>query len=148
MKGISGMKKLDLSKFERAKTFEIKYLDIDKLVDNRFVKNLRKKLNMTQLVFASVIGVTKKTVEKWEQGKNPVKGAAARFLYLLDLKPELINEFYVVNSYNTEIAYFVEYCMSYKETKNESANNYIISGESENCRKDKDYKKWELTYSA
>ena len=42
MKGISGMKKLDLSKFERAKTFEIKYLDIDKLVDNRFVKNLRK----------------------------------------------------------------------------------------------------------
>lgn len=140
------MKKLDLSRFDKAKTFEIKYLDVDEIVDNNFVKNLRKKLNMTQLVFASVIGVTKKTVEKWEQGKNPVKGAAARFLYLLDLKPELINEFYVVNSYNTEITYIVENFKPIEETKKES--NYIINGESENYRTDRKYKNLELTYSA
>ncbi len=142
------MKKLDLSRFDKAKTFEIKYLDVDEIVDNNFVKNLRKKLNMTQLVFASVIGVTKKTVEKWEQGKNPVKGAAARFLYLLDLKPELINEFYVVNSYNTEITYIVENFKPIEETKKESINNYIINGESENYRTDRKYKNLELTYSA
>lgn len=142
------MKKLDLSRFDKAKTFEIKYLDVDEIVDNNFVKNLRKKLNMTQLVFASVIGVTKKTVEKWEQGKNPVKGAAARFLYLLDLKPELINEFYVVNSYNTDITYIVENFKPIEETKKESINNYIINGESENYRTDRKYKNLELTYSA
>jgi putative transcriptional regulator len=148
MKGKGIMKKLDLSRFDKAKTFEIKYLDVDEIVDNNFVKNLRKKLNMTQLVFASVIGVTKKTVEKWEQGKNPVKGAAARFLYLLDLKPELINEFYVVNSYNTEITYIVENFKPIEETKKESINNYIINGESENYRTDRKYKNLELTYSA
>lgn len=125
------MKKFDLSRFDKARTFEIRYLNIDELVDNNFVKRLRRKLNMTQLVFASVLGVTKKTVEKWEQGKNPVKGTSARFLYLLDLKPELISKFYVVKSYNIEITYDVESEKSYENIKIESVDDYLIKSELE-----------------
>ena len=50
---------------------------------------------MNQAVFAEILGVTKKTIEKWEQGKNPVKGCSARLLYALNENPELINMFYV-----------------------------------------------------
>ena len=30
------------------------------------IKNLRKKLNLTQMTFGQIIGVSKKTVEAWE----------------------------------------------------------------------------------
>lgn len=106
------MGKLDLSRFDTARTFEIKYTNVDTIVDKEFVKSLRNKLNMTQLVFASVLGVTKKTVEKWEQGKTPIKCASARFLYLLDIRPEIVEEFYTVNSYNIDISYDAEYTES------------------------------------
>lgn len=43
-----------------------------------FLKQLRKKLGLSQRVFARVLGVSEKTIEKWEQGKNPIKGAASR----------------------------------------------------------------------
>ena len=44
--------------------YSVYYADIEKEVNCEFVKNLRRKLNMTQSVFASVLGVTKKTIEK------------------------------------------------------------------------------------
>lgn len=47
------------------------------------IKALRESLNCSQTLFAELFGVSKKTVEKWEQGVNPVKGAAARLATLL-----------------------------------------------------------------
>ena len=63
------MAKLNLSILDSAKTFEITYTNVDEIVDKEFVKKLREKFDMTQLVFATVLGISKKTVEKWEQGK-------------------------------------------------------------------------------
>ena len=74
--------------------YSVFYADIEKEVNGEFVKNLRYKLNMTQNVFASVLGVTKKTIEKWEQGANPVKGCSARLLYLISKDVKLIKEIY------------------------------------------------------
>ena len=82
--------------FKKSDYYKVSYFDIEEIVDNNFVKELRKKLDMTQNVFASVLGVTKKTVEKWEQGRNPIKGCSARLLYLIDNNIELINEIYKV----------------------------------------------------
>ena len=81
--------------FNKIKKYHVEYIDIESIVTNKFVKELRQKLNMTQTVFAEILGVTKKTIEKWEQGKNPVKGCSARLLYALNENPELINKFYV-----------------------------------------------------
>ena len=89
------MNEKSLNVFNKIKKYHIEYIDIESIVTNKFVKELRQKLNMTQTVFAEILGVTKKTIEKWEQGKNPVKGCSARLLYALNENPELINMFYV-----------------------------------------------------
>ena len=89
------MNEKSLNVFNKIKKYHVEYIDIESIVTNKFVKELRQKLNMTQTVFAEILGVTKKTIEKWEQGKNPVKGCSARLLYALNENPELINMFYV-----------------------------------------------------
>lgn len=44
----------------------------------------RKALNMTQTVFAHTLGVSSRTVEAWEAGRNEPSGAARHLLFLLD----------------------------------------------------------------
>ena len=48
--------------------------------DAEDVKSIRKDLGMTQAVFASVMGVSSKTVEAWEQGVNLPSGPSCRLL--------------------------------------------------------------------
>ena len=47
------------------------------------IRNIRTSLNMTQAVFAGVLGVSKKTVEAWESGRNTPMGPASRMLDIL-----------------------------------------------------------------
>lgn len=51
------------------------------------IKQIRKKANMTQAVFAACIGVTKKAVEAWECGRCKPDGAARRTIGLLQSNP-------------------------------------------------------------
>ncbi|MGM0495711.1 MAG: helix-turn-helix domain-containing protein, partial [Bacillota bacterium] len=76
---------------------EIDIPDFNEVINNEFVKKLRGNLDLTQKVFGNVLGVTKKTIEKWEQGANPIKGPAARLLYLIDNDNKLVNKIYTVN---------------------------------------------------
>lgn len=48
------------------------------------VARTRKALNLTQSAFALALGVSCRTVEAWEAGRNEPSGAARRLLYLLD----------------------------------------------------------------
>lgn len=48
------------------------------------VVRTRKELNLTQSALAAAIGVSTRTVEAWEAGRNVPSGAAGRLLYLLD----------------------------------------------------------------
>ena len=63
------------------------------VIDGEFVKKLRRKLNLTQSMFSLVMHVSKKTVEKWEQGKNPVTNGNAIVMYLFDKYPNFVHEF-------------------------------------------------------
>ncbi len=47
------------------------------------IKGIRNKLNLTQTIFAEILGVSIKTVEAWEAGKNVPNGPAQRILDLL-----------------------------------------------------------------
>src|SRR5688572_23136431 len=47
------------------------------------VKNIRNTLNLSQRSFALLMGVSVKTVEAWEGGKNEPNGTAQRMLSLL-----------------------------------------------------------------
>ena len=46
------------------------------------IKEIRNNAGMTQALFAEFMGVSVKTVEAWEAGKNKPEGAARRLLAL------------------------------------------------------------------
>jgi putative transcriptional regulator len=48
------------------------------------IKKIRKKTGTTQGFLANWLGVSKKTVQAWESGRNIPNGASARLLTLLD----------------------------------------------------------------
>ena len=53
------------------------------------IKDTRKKLGVSQGVFAVVLGVSKKTVESWETGRYTPDGAARRLITMLQADPSL-----------------------------------------------------------
>lgn len=65
-------------------------------IDGEYVKALRHKLGLSQWMFAWLMRVSTKTVEKWEQGKNPVTNGNIVAMILLDRNPELLSEFITV----------------------------------------------------
>lgn len=55
------------------------------------IANLRQeKLHLSQNVFASVLNVSLKTVQAWEQGRNVPSGPALRLLSLLASRPDML----------------------------------------------------------
>jgi putative transcriptional regulator len=51
------------------------------------VREIRIRTNLSQASFAKLFGVSKKTVEAWEAGRNIPNGTAKRFLELLHEDP-------------------------------------------------------------
>ena len=54
------------------------------------VKAERESLGMTQKAFANVLGVSKRTVEAWETGRNTPSPTAKNLIYLISQKPDLV----------------------------------------------------------
>ena len=50
----------------------------------------RKKLNLSQRGLATALGVSSRTVESWEAGRNTPSGAARNLLYLLEKDNSLV----------------------------------------------------------
>ena len=48
------------------------------------VARIRQALNLSQRALANVLGVSTRTVEAWEAGRNVPSGAARHLLFLLD----------------------------------------------------------------
>lgn len=57
------------------------------------IQATRSQLELSQALFASVLGVSVETVSKWEQGRNQPAGAALRLIHLLKQRPTLISLF-------------------------------------------------------
>ena len=55
------------------------------------IKLIRNNLQMSQVTFASAMGVSKKTVEAWEAGRNRPDGAARRLLGNAKRDPKVFN---------------------------------------------------------
>lgn len=62
-------------------------------INGEYVKTLRKKLGLSQTMFAVLMKVSNKTVEKWEQGANPVTNGNAIAMVLFDKYPSLVETF-------------------------------------------------------
>lgn len=58
--------------------------------DSKRIYQLRSQLELPQSLFATVLGVSKKTVESWEQGITCPKNNSARLMGFIEDNPKLI----------------------------------------------------------
>ena len=56
------------------------------------IVGLRKRLGLSQVVFARVLGVSAATARSWEQDVSPPSGPARRLLEVVDKHPEIAQE--------------------------------------------------------
>lgn len=56
------------------------------------VASVRNSLNMTQKTFASMLGVSKRTVEVWQCGKSTPTPTAKKLIYLIETDNSLVNK--------------------------------------------------------
>lgn len=54
------------------------------------VREIRERLNYTQEDFATVLGVSKRTLQNWEQGRRQPTGAARSLLKIAEQSPETV----------------------------------------------------------
>ncbi len=60
------------------------------------IKQIRNKLGLTQSIFAYAIGVSIKTVEAWEAGRNHPNGPAQRILFLLENDKSFLKKYKII----------------------------------------------------
>lgn len=70
----------------QAKTVRLSVMPVDHYEADE-IKEIRKSTGFTQAVFAQYMGVSIKTVEAWEAGRNHPEGAACRLLALTKSDP-------------------------------------------------------------
>lgn len=67
------------------------------------IKAIRNNLKMTQVVFAKFLGVSPKTVEAWEGGRNMPDGPARRILSMLKQDPDIPVKYKFIERKGTNI---------------------------------------------
>ena len=56
------------------------------------IKRIRKRLDVSQAQFALMIGVSKSTLQNWEQGRREPDGPAKALLRIVDKQPAAVLE--------------------------------------------------------
>jgi putative transcriptional regulator len=56
------------------------------------VKRIRNRLHVSQSQFSLMIGVSKATLQNWEQGRREPEGPAKALLRIVDKRPEAVLE--------------------------------------------------------
>ena len=119
---------INLSEIKKKKGYVIEFKKQPD-IDAEFVRLLRKKLKLSQSMFAELLNVKKKTVEKWEQGINPVSNGNAVAMILFDKHPEMAREFIEINEpVNTFVEFEIDLsedsCLKQDRTKYNQYSNY------------------------
>jgi putative transcriptional regulator len=56
------------------------------------IKRIRNRLNVSQAQFSLMIGVSKSTLQNWEQGRREPEGPAKALLRVVDKQPQAVLE--------------------------------------------------------
>jgi len=57
------------------------------------IKEIRQNTGLSQVMFAASIGVSPKTVEAWERGRNTPEGPSSRLLEIVRDDPKFLSRF-------------------------------------------------------
>lgn len=79
-------KKMDL----RTTTIEIP--DLPPEFNKTEVKAVRERLNVSQPIFAKILGVSSDTVKAWERGANRPSGSSARLIQIAKEEPQAFQQ--------------------------------------------------------
>lgn len=77
---------------KKLRTKNIRVTPIETLTSKDVIQ-IREKLMLSQSVFAELLGVSKKTIEAWEYGKNVPSGASLRMLNIMMEHPDMIYKY-------------------------------------------------------
>jgi putative transcriptional regulator len=69
-----------------------KMLRTHTLIEPSSPKVIREKLKLSQTAFASLIGVSSRTIQDWEQGRREPQGPAKSLLRIAETRPEILAE--------------------------------------------------------
>lgn len=91
---------IEYSEGKRVSGIKEHQISIEKLPEfkAREIRNIRTKLHLTQNLFAQAIGVSVKTVEAWESGRNIPQGPAQRMLFILKNNSKALSLLGIKNS--------------------------------------------------
>ena len=73
------------------------------------IKNVRKKLGLTQKEFAELLGSSKSTVERWETSASHIRGPLVLLLQFLDKEQNHVEKIKVPPKY-----YLIRVCIRLK----------------------------------
>jgi putative transcriptional regulator len=71
---------------------EIKRGETGRVINVPKVSSIRQKTGLSQARFASVLGVSVRTLQDWEQGRRAPSGAARTLLIMVDRNPTALLE--------------------------------------------------------
>ena len=60
------------------------------VIENPDPKAIRERLGLSQSRFASIIGVSVRTLQNWEQGRREPEGPAKALLRVVDREPQAV----------------------------------------------------------
>jgi putative transcriptional regulator len=78
----------------KARTAKLTIKPVDTFNNNE-IKQIRQNTGLSQVMFASSLGVSTKTIEAWENGRNKPEGASRRLLEIVRDDPEFVKRFQV-----------------------------------------------------
>ena len=80
-----------IKEIKRFKKGEIE-LTVRMLNEPSPTKTIRKRLRLSQSAFASLMGVSPRTIQDWEQGRRKPQGPAKSLLRIAEQHPEIFIE--------------------------------------------------------
>ncbi len=97
------LKDKELKKFEADRDFSAELLaSVEQMVAGNFAKKTivevpdiveaRQKTGLTQAGFAALLGVSKRTLQEWEQARSKPSGAAQSLIKIAIRHPEILRE--------------------------------------------------------
>ncbi|MBX7059761.1 MAG: type II toxin-antitoxin system MqsA family antitoxin [Leptospirales bacterium] len=92
LKGLGEAVQYEAGKKSAGRTVTIKIAPLPK-ISRQKIKKIRENLHLSQRRFADVLGVSIKTVEAWESGRNKPAGSSIRLLQIIERQPKVVGEF-------------------------------------------------------